>query len=770
MPYITATPAAGIFPAAVNPVLSTTDPSVSKVYYTTDGSAPVLAKYVAYDTIVPPNPFIAVVQDGAGNVAFDGGFPKFYNGSMNASAQKYFINVLNWIADKAKVSAGNKKVLILGDAIAADNYAINNTTSIGFSVALSTLSTASGFPFTKLDSSNFAGGVIDIPYATLDQYCAIIVFSTRYSAATANSVTAATINNMITYRQGGGGIFFITDHGTVADPKASNNWEGFYNFANRFTVPMCNAYFGGNYDRTPVGVGFLRTTYGNHPFWASLADTDTIPAGGSESRVYVTSLPSYTLPTTVSLSGTGYKSIAVLVEKTDGTVSVEKFGYGFGVASPFGWLTAGGAALTPTTKSILNIVPTKPSWNLSGITTPQGLMLLDSDVFGEFSRPSATVVENYYANETGIPHMFYGSDSTTKHKMVLSGQQLTLQLQSPLSYSTSITVDRPSVSTVDAAMTVAQLNAIHARDEGAGVERMPRNGSNAFIDFNWVLNNPNRFSTAEWAKDVRTYTANQPIVWPSTEGTKLPVYDLVANPSWPATTDNASAKYVWPTNHNPSASEGVANETVYMEALVTVSGTGLQPLDISLWGDDMMDLFIDHRWIVRSTMSRIVHRVSVPPGTHRIGFLCANGGVPGHTAYAAPSVNNPAAIRCWITQVATGTTIFNTSAASTYSYAINNPYIAITGTTAAKTSSTSITVSFSLTMASSYQINMHDGTSFLPPVNGYGTVGLNSVLISGLTTGKTYTAYVNHWTPIYTMPALRNFSGGNTIQTNAVTL
>lgn len=52
---------------------------VDYISYTRDGPAPAISKYIAYDTLTPPNPFIAVTQDGNGNVVYDGGFPKFYN-------------------------------------------------------------------------------------------------------------------------------------------------------------------------------------------------------------------------------------------------------------------------------------------------------------------------------------------------------------------------------------------------------------------------------------------------------------------------------------------------------------------------------------------------------------------------------------------------------------------------------------------------------------------------------------------------------------------
>lgn len=52
---------------------------MAEVAYTLNGLPPALSEYIAYDTLTPANPFIAVTQDGAGNVVYDGGFPKLYN-------------------------------------------------------------------------------------------------------------------------------------------------------------------------------------------------------------------------------------------------------------------------------------------------------------------------------------------------------------------------------------------------------------------------------------------------------------------------------------------------------------------------------------------------------------------------------------------------------------------------------------------------------------------------------------------------------------------
>ncbi|MNG88734.1 hypothetical protein D3C79_475830 [compost metagenome] len=67
----------------------------------------------------------------------------------------------------------------------------------------------------------------------------------------------------------------------------------FFATANKLTVAF-GAYFSGNYDRTPVNVGFLRSTYGDHPLYAGMASDESINAGLSESRVQVATFTSLT--------------------------------------------------------------------------------------------------------------------------------------------------------------------------------------------------------------------------------------------------------------------------------------------------------------------------------------------------------------------------------------------------------------------------------------------------------------------------------------------
>ena len=91
---------------------------------TDNGIPPALARYICYDSLNPPNPFIATVEDGLGNILLDGGWPKWYNVHVNSgwttydqlsATYKYMYDAIDFISNKKKVQAGNKKVLIICD-------------------------------------------------------------------------------------------------------------------------------------------------------------------------------------------------------------------------------------------------------------------------------------------------------------------------------------------------------------------------------------------------------------------------------------------------------------------------------------------------------------------------------------------------------------------------------------------------------------------------------------------------------------------------------
>ncbi|MCY1280959.1 hypothetical protein D9M68_18760 [compost metagenome] len=288
-------------PFSVEMILS---PDVESLQYSVNGGAPSISKYVAYDQSVPPVPFIAVTQDGRGNVVYDGGFPKFYNSrapvgnetfaTLNASF-KYFYNAMRFIENPAKVAQGNRNVLVIGDATTGGSYRVKATGVSDFNTTLSRLATICGYTFTYKERTDWPGGLIDATVGELEQYCAIILFSTVHqTAGSAVLVTQNCIDAILTYRENGNGVYVITDHGPIINTiqdATSMNRGGFFATANAIITGF-GAWFSGDYNRTPINVGFLRSTYGDHPLYNGMDDTESIYAGGSESRVNVATFAS----------------------------------------------------------------------------------------------------------------------------------------------------------------------------------------------------------------------------------------------------------------------------------------------------------------------------------------------------------------------------------------------------------------------------------------------------------------------------------------------
>lgn len=315
---------------------------VDKVAYTVNDIPPAISEYIAYDTLTPPNPFIAVTQDGKGNVVYDGGFPKFYNAQWRATyltfadlpgGFKYLYNALNFCANPIKVAAGNRKVLMLGDTNATSAYPVKTDRGTGFSIAMTGLCNVAGYQLTIKDVTDYAApNSLRPTYAELDEYCCVIMFSTAFTQGNPDLITNSSIVDMVTYREQGNGLIFITDHGDgavkgPADIRTSVG-TGFYATANRVIINF-GAFFTGNFNRTPVNVGFLRRTYGDHPLYNGMLDTESISAGGSESRVVVTINPVYgpgDLPN-IPLSTPGEHTINFLLILKDGSFELHKFKY-----------------------------------------------------------------------------------------------------------------------------------------------------------------------------------------------------------------------------------------------------------------------------------------------------------------------------------------------------------------------------------------------------------------------------------------------------------
>lgn len=213
--------------------------------------------------------------------------------SQLTASYKYLYNAILWTANQKKVTAGNRKILILGDAIVTGNYAVKSTVASGFNTSFTRLCAAVGFTPTFKDVSDY-GGSLNPTLTELEQYACVLLMSSVYGVNA--QITDAAVQAMMTYRENGNGLIIITDHGQVINDIAQAHplsIGGFFATANKLVVNF-GAYFSGNYNRTPVNVGFLRATYGDHPLYNGMTDAESINAGGSESRVQVASFTSVT--------------------------------------------------------------------------------------------------------------------------------------------------------------------------------------------------------------------------------------------------------------------------------------------------------------------------------------------------------------------------------------------------------------------------------------------------------------------------------------------
>ena len=319
---ITLTPAPGLT------VESTLSIALSGSGYSTilasTTSQPTFAKNIAYDEF--GNPFLSVVQDGKGNVFFDGGFPKYYNavwsptytsfGAMT-NQLKLLYNAMKWCAE-GNVTASTK-ILLFGDALAAEPYAVKSAAAEGFSTTFTNVAALAGFQVTIADRSDFTASST-ITYEYLSQFSSVIFMSSWTAQVGTARLNAASLANISTYRQQGGGVMVVTDH------------DVFQTLANQVSN-LFGCSFSGNVDRNPVSVDTLVATYGMHPLWANM--TGSVHAGGSEGIVTIpVNTPFNPATDRISLTGPGYKTVYLTISDSSGKVTTSAYSYAMNVPDP----------------------------------------------------------------------------------------------------------------------------------------------------------------------------------------------------------------------------------------------------------------------------------------------------------------------------------------------------------------------------------------------------------------------------------------------------
>lgn len=244
---------------------------------------------------------------------------------MLTPTAKYFFNCMRFIENKTKIAAGNRKLLFIGDSKATQNYSVKGTKGTDFFKMFEWLCMSSNYTPTYKDVSDYPSGKLDATLVELEEFCAVVFVSSMYqNVGMPDLITQSCVDAFMTYREAGSGIMFVTDHGpimkTIDEAIAAPIGGGFFATANK-VVTGFGAYFSGNYDRTPVNVGFLRRTYGDHPLYDTLEDTETVSGGASESRVVVNQFKELTpgeVPPILMPKGRNVLQVAAILN--DGTV------------------------------------------------------------------------------------------------------------------------------------------------------------------------------------------------------------------------------------------------------------------------------------------------------------------------------------------------------------------------------------------------------------------------------------------------------------------
>jgi len=391
---ISLSPAPGLFVGQTSATVSMTASGYSTILASTT-SQPTFAKNIAYDEF--NNPFISVVQDGKGNVFFDGGFPKYYNNAWSptyttfsamTNQLKLLYNAMKWCSE-GNVTPSSK-ILLFGDALVGEPYAVKDTGANGFTTCITNVGALAGYQVVTADLSDFPLSST-ISSAYLSQFAAVIFLSSSVIAwdTAAPRLSAGSLANIWNYRQQGGGLLLITDH-YVFETMANQVAAGF------------GCSFSGSIDRHPVSVDALIATYGMHPLWANI--TGSVYAGDSEGIVTIpVNTPFDPTTQTISLSGTGYKTIYLTVADTTGVVTTSAYSYALNVPDPV-HLTV------PTHTSYKYLDMPVEVDRLNSVDTT-GTLTVGGQSVGSFSRLASGLTNKSYTVATPKPIVTLNGES-----------------------------------------------------------------------------------------------------------------------------------------------------------------------------------------------------------------------------------------------------------------------------------------------------------------------------------------------------------------------
>lgn len=345
------------------------------------------------------------------------------------AAYKYLFNAIRWVA---KTNNPTKKILILGDASGTQNYKVKGTASTDFETSLRNLCTAVGFTPTIKDVTDYAGGMLNATLAEMNQYdCVLLMGSASGSTAL---ITTSMIQDIQTYRQQGGGVIMITDHGPVLNSVGGAYPPGggvaFFHMVNAVAVNF-GAWFSGTYDRTPVNVGFLRSNYGDHPLYDGMLDTENIAAGASESRVEITNPPQLRPPIApLTISKQGVNTVRAMVQLKDGTMEAYSFVYVIATGQLILFRDPEGALIDTLPASLSS----KVDFNVELVGAGLGTLVGDVQLNGK------TVAQLSFDTTDGSVQSWIGGGSN--QLFVRKGDVFKARITSPFSYTRDLAVNR----------------------------------------------------------------------------------------------------------------------------------------------------------------------------------------------------------------------------------------------------------------------------------------------------------------------------------------
>lgn len=351
---------------------------------------------------------------------------------------KYLYNAINWTANSHKVAAGNRKILIMGDGSTSTGatYTVKGTDASGFLTSFTNLCAAAGFTPTFKEPTDYAGGMLDPRSAELDQYACVLFMGSYNGVSAAALITDGAVDDLVAYRAAGNGIIMITDDGpNIASAAAAypppSTARQFFAGVNKLAVRF-GAWFSGNFDRTPVNVGYLRTNYGDHPLYAGMTNAENIFAGGSESVVILTPFTKYTKanpPPPLNFTNGRYV-IQVTAKLKNGDAETYRVAFIIGNGSLIKWTSDGVNEV-----SSVNTAWAWTAWmnlvlDTAGLGTLSGSIYLNNVKIGELS-----------STDAGGPRIVWYAGGMVNHKVV-NGDVFRAALESPITASASLTVNR----------------------------------------------------------------------------------------------------------------------------------------------------------------------------------------------------------------------------------------------------------------------------------------------------------------------------------------